>query len=160
LENSQQSHIVRYLQADGKVSSGDNRNWPLVCSPKIESLKQNQPSCIELIDPSNGLLDELVSSGCINYRQLHRIDVEATDEHKNKRLLRILLRKSVGDFENFIECLLKTKQPQVVSLIAPDEVTNAKPLRKEILENLTRQHATLVQLINPDHLLLDENVFC
>jgi hypothetical protein len=64
--------------------------------------------------------------------------------------MNILSRRSVGDFNKFISCLLKTKQHQVASLLAADISGPNRPLRDKQISRLTQNHATLVELLELD----------
>jgi hypothetical protein len=54
-----------------------------------------------------------LSVGCINEEQKQIVEVQNTNAKRNEALLRILLRRSVGDYTKFVGCLVKTKQFQV-----------------------------------------------
>jgi hypothetical protein len=148
LENTQQSHVVAYVLRGGGNGLTE-QNWPLFASEeRIGILDKHRPRLIELLDPGNGLVDELLSMQCINNRQRQAIEALKTESGKSERILAILRRRSVADFFGFVTCLQKTKQHQVVSLLAPDMANSETPLCEEKQDRIRRNYPALTELID------------
>jgi hypothetical protein len=70
-----------------------------------------------LIDSDHGLLAEMITADCISLRQKQFIESGTSSADRNSRLLDILRRGSESDFNKFIECLSKTGQQHVASIL-------------------------------------------
>jgi len=81
---------------------------------------------------------------------------KVTNAEKNEQLYLILARKSLTLFITFVRCLLETKQHQVVSLLAPDLVSNSRPLSDEQQSRLQVNYAAIVRLLDSKNGLLAE----
>jgi hypothetical protein len=146
-----QQHVNNYILANGQRSETDIENWPLMDTSEFLPFYRHQAKLVNLIDPKNGLLDEMLSIGCISRQHKERIEAGETTYDKNERLITVLSRRSVGDYNKFISCLLKTKQHQVASLLAPDISGPNRPLSDKQISRLTQNHATLVELLDTKH---------
>lgn len=149
-------HVNNYIISNGRRTATDTKNWPLYFSYVIDVLFDKWPRLIELVDSKYGLLDELLSAGCITRRHKEWIEAAETNTQKNERLLYILQRRSVGDYEAFIRCLVKTKQHHVASLLATEADENIHPLNDTQKSRLIANQAALVSLIDSKHGLLAE----
>jgi hypothetical protein len=138
------------------MPSSSEDNWPLVASQEVKALDSNFQALVDLIDPDNGLLDELLCADCIDVRQMERIEAADTEFIRNRRLLDVLRRRSVRDFNEFVECLLKTKQVSAASLLSPNVAESAKPLSDAHRQKLIRNYPALVELIHTEDGLLTE----
>lgn len=96
--------------------------------------------------------------GIISNRQMQSIEAENTDYERNARLLAILRRKSLADFDTFLECLLKTKQHQIVSMLYPEcvDCQHMQPLSAATQSRVQRNYSTLVAVIDSKNGLLTE----
>jgi hypothetical protein len=112
---------------------------------------------LDLTDTKCGLLESLYSSRCIRIQQKQRLEVCKDEFLRNGKLYAILCRKSVGDFNTFIDCLRKTNQHQILSFLALDEVES--PLSEEKLDRLVTNHSILVENIYMKHFPLDNIIF-
>ena len=101
----------------------------------------NYSKLIEFIDPRNGLLDKMFSADCINNRQKLAIEGKATNEKHNIMLLQCVNRRSLASYNAFIQCLLQTKQLQVVSLLEPSLVGDVRPLSKDQQSRLQKNYS-------------------
>jgi hypothetical protein len=155
LDQTGQRHVINYIKAHGHRSTTHSDDWPLFYAQPVTKLKQHWPELKELLDCRNGLLDHMLSVGCINKRQKESIETGQENADKNERLLNILLRKSIIDYEKFIDCLLKTKQCQVASLVAPEKASEIHPLTEEVCKRLDTNHESLIDLIDTKHGLLN-----
>jgi hypothetical protein len=158
LFKTQQVHVNNYIISNGQPSSASklSGDWPLRCSIESNVILRNYHEIIEIMDPTNGLLDELLSVGSINFRHKEYIETRESRVNKNETLLSILLKRSVSDFNKFIHCLEKTKQHQVVSLLKSDVTANNRPLCEEHKRRLLANYSTLISLIDSRQGLLAE----
>jgi hypothetical protein len=114
-------------------------------------LEEMCPIVIKLLDLKNGLLDELVSVGCIN--TLHKLAIknENTDAHqKNGLRLKIMLHRSIGDYNKLLRCLAKTKQHQFAHLLGEKMQPGHEPLTDVQKLMLVSCHSLLVELIDTE----------
>ena len=72
---------------------------------------------LELITLEGGFVAKLYATDCITNFQ--RQSIEAAGDHvkMNSRLLHIMLRKSVANFNRFIDCLSETGQGHVAAML-------------------------------------------
>ena len=71
----------------------------------------------ELITLDGGLVANLYAKNCITNRQRKSIEAGEDDPKKNDRLLEIMSRKSVANFNLFVKCLQDTQQGHVAALL-------------------------------------------
>jgi hypothetical protein len=100
------------------------------------------------MDSVNGLLDEMLSAGCIDFQQHEKLEAGDTRIKTNQFLMNVVVRRSVSDFRKFIQCLVKTKQHQVVSLLCSDVAANDRPLDDEQKKRLIANYSALSTLID------------
>lgn len=153
LFKTQQTHISNYIVSNGVRPSADEKNWPLVRSKKYSRLMPNYVHLIEVIDPNNGLLEEMLSVGCINFQHMRGIETRSTLMGKNEFLLRLLRKRSIGDFHSFIRCLEKTKQFQAASLSGARLTFANRPLNEKRIKRIKVNYAVLVELIDTREVL-------
>jgi len=82
LELTNQKHVVNYIQSNG-VRVNTNEDWPVYYTQLIEVSDKIYSTLVEVIDSRNGLLDELISTGCLNNQ--HEEFIEAC--HTNSMTL-------------------------------------------------------------------------
>ena len=88
---------------------------------QLNRIKVNWPSLTQLITLEGGLVAELYAINCITNIQKKSIESAGNDVDQNKRLLEIMSRKSVADFNRFIECLQDTQQGHVASCLLTED---------------------------------------
>jgi hypothetical protein len=148
LENTQQSHVTNYLRNGGSVPALYTENWPLFVDNQWKRVEENLWRLKELIDTRNGLLDELLSVQLVNNQQKQVISAQLSDADCNELLLSIIQRKSLKDYNLFIDCLEKNKQNHVVAVLEPNSSTfNSQPVNEQQLVTLRANYAALVKLI-------------
>ena len=125
-------------------------DWPLYYYSESTRLNANRSRITKLIDTRNGLLDEMFSAVCINDRQRHFIEADATDEVQSERLFSIVLWGSLATYNVFINCLKQTKQHHVVYVLEPSLAGDIRPLSDEQRSQLQKNYATLVYMITLD----------
>jgi len=76
---------------------------------------------LDLIDPTHAFVTELASptAGCITWSQREHIINIIQPRDRNKKLLEFLTRRSVADFQKFINVLAK-EQAHLVHLLHTD----------------------------------------
>ena len=81
--------------------------------PVLKRIKVHWATLTELITLGGDLIDKLYTKNCITNIQRHLIEASEDDAKKNSRLLEIMSRKSVADFNYFVSCLQDTQQGHV-----------------------------------------------
>jgi hypothetical protein len=92
-----------------------------------------------------------VSDGSINEEQKQLVEAQKTNATRNELLLRILRRRSVGDYIKFVGCLLKTKQFQVACLLDATALKGQIPVNEVQRSRLARSRSALIKLIDISH---------
>lgn len=158
LDDTQQTHVSNFIRANGCRAANYGDDWPLICNEELmKTLRRNRTTLIDLIDCNLGLLDEMLAAGCINRRQNENVTHERTNSGKNGRLLKIIKRGSVKDFNSFIRCLVKTKQDAAAALLAPYSVgKDVLPLSEEIKTRITLRLPVLIDNLNVVNGLLND----
>ena len=72
---------------------------------------------VENLDPDSGLVREWGSKGCINHQHCCKIEETSPRFKRNRKLLNILLKRSVADYDLFIECLKICDQEHLAQLL-------------------------------------------
>jgi hypothetical protein len=71
-------------------------------------LTENYADLIELLDVDDDLINALVSRGCFTQQQLSRV-VRASDQReRSTKLLDMILRSSMGNFDQFMRYIVNT----------------------------------------------------
>jgi len=148
LEKTNQKHVVNYIGSNGVRSDEYGDDWPASFTEMWDAFERNRKTLVEVIDTRLGLLEKLISVGCISKRQKETVEVGQTNAIKNESIITIMGRKSVADYEQFIQCLVETKQHRVASLIAPGIVDNILPINQSQCLRLRVNHEVLIELID------------
>jgi hypothetical protein len=74
-----QIHVNNFILANGHRTPQDGENWPLSMIVKQTYYISKFPELSNNIDTQNGLLDELLSVGCINEEQKQKVEVQNTN---------------------------------------------------------------------------------
>jgi len=84
----------------------------------MRTLKVNRVQLLDLIDPNHAFVTELASPdvGCITWSQRDHIVNILQPRDRNDKLLEFLRRRSVADFNRFIN-VLSREQAHVVPLL-------------------------------------------
>jgi hypothetical protein len=149
-----QTHVNNFILANGHRTLQDGENWPLMDDQKSLILFTKLPELSKKIDTQTGLLEELLSVGCINEEQKQHVEVQNTTANRNETLLDMLLCRSVGDYTKFVGCLVKTKQFQVACLLDAGTPTGHAPLSEVLRSRLVRRRSILLNLIDSRHSLV------
>lgn len=81
--------------------------YQLLNNKQLHGIRNNYYELLRLIDAKHGLIAKLYAANVLIDR--HKECVEAGDSgtEVNRRLLNILMRRSVADFNKFLECLVE-----------------------------------------------------
>ena len=75
LDQTQHRHISNFIRSFRHRSAEHGDEWLLrFCFTEDSRLPQIRMTLIDLVDPRNGLLDEMLSANCINYRHKQKIE--------------------------------------------------------------------------------------
>ena len=85
----------------------------------MRKLTINGVQLLDRIDPNHAFVTELATAGCITWSQReHVIEITHTRDRKDK-LLKFLTRRSVADYQKFIN-ILANEQAHIVPLLTTD----------------------------------------
>jgi len=87
---------------------------------RMRRLSVNGVQLLDRIDCSREFIDILGSVGCITWPQREHLINVRQPRDRNDKLLEFLTRRSVADFQKFIDTLGKD-QPHLVPLLLTDE---------------------------------------
>ena len=90
----------------------------------MNRIKAKKTQLIELITLEGGLVAKLYAKHCITRFQKQSIEGAGVDDQRNDRLLEIMSRKSISDFNRFISCLQETQQGHVAAILLTDDTGN------------------------------------
>jgi len=148
LDQMQHKHVSNYVRGEGQWASDFEDYWPVYhCQTERSLMEQNFSKFIESIDSRNGLLDEMFAAFCITSQQKQYLESCTLDAKRNESLYFILRRGSLAAYTAFINCLVKTKQQCVASLLAPHLVGDASSVNEEQKSRLKINHAELINLL-------------
>ena len=80
---------------------------------QLRILAVNQNRLLDLIDPNNAFVTELANVKCISWPQRNHINQILQERERSSKLLEFLTRRSMVDYERFINVLSK-EQAHVV----------------------------------------------
>ena len=86
---------------------------------RMRTLTVNGVQLLDRIDPNHAFVTELGSVGCITWPQREHIIDTVHRRDRNDKLLEFLTRRSVADFQKFVEVLAK-EHPHLVPLLTTD----------------------------------------
>jgi hypothetical protein len=110
----EQDHIAKFIVTGGRETNSDERLLPRELRKVIEV---NMFCLDKLIDTEkHELLFKLVRAKCITVRHRHRVICSKPDERAYE-LLTILKRRRYKDFFNFMDCLRKSLQGNMVRIL-------------------------------------------
>ena len=119
----EQDHIAKFIVTAGCETDSDERLLPREWRKVID----DNMICLEkLIDTEKRDLElKLVTANCITSRHRERL-IHSKPEDKAHELLIILQRRRYKDFFNFMDCLRKTMQNNIVKILKKGGVTEIK----------------------------------
>ena len=88
---------------------------------RMRALKVNRVQLLDLIDPNHAFVTELASPdvGCITWSQRDHIVNIVQPRERNEKLIKFIARRSVADFNKFIN-VLSRQQAHLVPLLLTD----------------------------------------
>ena len=86
---------------------------------RMRALIVNRVQLLDLIDSNHAFVTELADVGCITWSQRDHIADTVYRRHRNEKLLEFITRRSVADFNKFINVLSK-EQAHLVPLLLTD----------------------------------------
>jgi len=86
---------------------------------QIHILTVNGVHLLDRIDANNAFVTELANVGCLAWRQREHIMSLGTSYDRNDKLLEFLTRRSVEDYQKFINVIAR-EQPHLVHLLLPE----------------------------------------
>lgn len=101
--------------SSSKLSSAEQS--PRMTSQHSDTLRRHFSDLVDNMDPDHGLVNELFSLRVINLREMENIRASKTIFDRNEYLLRLLMRKSEGDYRKFIDALRKLDQPHIADIL-------------------------------------------
>jgi hypothetical protein len=109
LKNVGQSHIVNYIRHadDNELADTKDVDRLPVADENLLKLTHAFPRLVSMIPEDHSLTCELYSVGCINQQQLEDLDVTMNRADRVRKVLLMLMRRSEGDFRNFVRALKK-----------------------------------------------------
>ena len=90
----------------------DDQRLRRLKNPRLKHSLKTTESCI---------VDLLLKCECISLQQKQWIEIEKQDDMRSEKLLAIIRRRSVEDYNKFIECLAEDEQDQSVDLLLDKE---------------------------------------
>jgi len=85
----------------------------------MRKLTVNGGQLVDCIDPNHAFVDELGAVGCITWPQREHIINLVQPRDRNDKLLEFLTRRSVADYNQFIEVLSK-EQAHLIPFLVTD----------------------------------------
>jgi len=85
----------------------------------MQTLTANRVQLLDLIDPNHEYVTELANAGCITWSQREHIVNIVQPRDRNDKLLEFLARRSVANFNSFIN-VLSREQAHIVPLLVTD----------------------------------------
>ena len=88
----------------------------------------------KLMDTNQGLLSEMLSAGCITWRQKEYIETAVAVTDRNERVLDILLRGSDLDFNKLLSCLIRSGQAHIANILSQDAAVGSIEAETETMQ--------------------------
>ena len=137
LRSCGQEHVANIFRPESdKVPMSDDHRDMIV--------KQAAELC-NFLDPENGLLDKLFSSGVITSSDVDRIRNKFGFHNVAEELLSTIVRKSDDAFQALIDSLHETGQPHVVFILTGEG--DSRPLSKDDRKKLREKRECLIKRI-------------
>jgi len=129
LNETGQSHAAYLLTGVGPPPMSDQHR---------ETLRTKMDELCKFVDVENGLLDQLVSKNAVSVVEADRVRSVSDDNVMARNLVRTLLRKHDGAFDDFIEALNYTRQGHVTYILTGEG--ESRPLKDEVRNTLLSKH--------------------
>jgi len=160
LDGNQHKHVSNFIRGNGVREKDFADHWPLIHSDsglrRIKRMDKRRRSLIDLVDTSQGLLDEMLSRGIINIRQKTCTEENVHKKDKNNKLFDIIRRGSVNTYKTFIRCLKETKQHGAFYIFEPNDADGMRPLSRNQQCGLQRSYKDSISLLHSRYSLTAE----
>jgi len=93
--------------------------WPL-SDEQLSIINANAEKLNELLDTDRDLIGDMRETECLTRRQIDHLVELPYERGRNSKLLDMMIRRSVSDFNKFIECL-ENNQRHLVPFLTGDE---------------------------------------
>lgn len=131
LQDADQQHVANYIINSGVIPEDCGDVRPLD-DDYMNLLDHHRRYLVDMIHPSDSLLARLLQYGCINRQQEGAIrSVQGDDSNKTRKLLDILSRRSVANFNKFIDCLALDHQQEVADKIRYSQIIGNRKSSKD-----------------------------
>ena len=105
--------------------------------PVLNRIQVHWTTLTELITLEGGLIAKLYARNCITNIQRQLIEAAGADSRKNDKLLEIMSRKSVANFNYFVLCLQDTQQGHVAAFLLNQDAGKLNVIKSFELHILT-----------------------
>ena len=99
--------ICPTLLADAGNDAGSM--WPLG-NEQLRIINENSQQLIQFLDSGDDLIFSLIGTDCFTSRQMSVIKRKPDVERRNAKLLKMLKRRGVEHFNQFLHCLEQTQR--------------------------------------------------
>jgi len=93
--------------------------WPL-SDEQLSVINANTGKLNELLDTDRDLIGDMRETECLTRRQINHLNELPYEGARNNKLLEMMKRRSISDFNKFIECVEKN-QRHLVPFLTGDE---------------------------------------
>ena len=97
----------------------DNNDWPL-SDDQMSVIDNNRLQLIKFLDADSDLLGEMRATTCLSGEQIKYLTELHHGKERNEKLLDMIQRRSVAQFNEFIKCL-EIYQRHLVPFLTGDE---------------------------------------
>ena len=100
----------------GLWNEGNSTERPLN-EELLRTLRVNWDTLTELINLDSGIVSKLYAKECISRRQKEFIEAGTDYTNRSERLLQIMSRKCIANFNHFVDSLSETKQGHIAEIL-------------------------------------------
>ena len=101
------------------VPMDHNDCWPL-SAEHMSNVNDNRLKLVELLDTEYDLLSAMRATTCLSHQQINYLRTLSDTRERNSQMLEMLKRRSISQFNEFIDCLEKY-QRHLVPFLTGDE---------------------------------------
>ena len=113
--------IVKLLTYSAALWHDENGTMRPLDDKQWNRIQVNWTSLSELIALEGGLVAELCAKNCVTNFQKQSIEGAGLSLQMNIKLLEIMSRKSVSEYNRFIGCLQQTQQGHVAAILLTED---------------------------------------
>jgi len=101
------------------ISTDAKESWPL-STEHLSIINTNTPKLVELLDTEYDLLLDMRTTNSLSGEQITYLKEVTHKRERNEKLLEMMKRRSISQFNEFIACLEKT-QRHLIPFLTGDE---------------------------------------